>query len=102
MDEKTIRLIVNGEPRELRVKPHWTLLRVLRDEIGLTGTKRSCQTGECGACTVLVDGKPAPSCLMLAMQADGREITTIEGLSRGDELHPIQEAFIENHGKGPR
>ncbi len=98
MDCKTIRLRVNGELRELKVKLHWTLLRVLRDELGLTGTKRSCGTGECGACTVLIDGKPAPSCLVLAMHANGREVTTIEGLSHGEELHPIQEAFIENHG----
>jgi carbon-monoxide dehydrogenase small subunit len=98
VQKKTIRLKVNGEVREVDVKPHWTLLRVLRDELGLTGTKRGCETGECGACTVLMNGKPAPSCMVLAMQAEGYEITTIEGLSKGGELHPIQEAFIENHG----
>lgn len=96
--KKSIRLNVNGEIREVEVKPHWTLLQVLRDELGLTGTKRGCETGECGACTVLMDGNPAPSCMVLAMQAEGYEITTIEGLSKTGEIKSIQEAFIENHG----
>jgi len=98
MQKKTIQLTVNGEIREVEVKPHWTLLRVLREELGLTGTKRGCESGECGACTVLMNGKPAPSCLMLAVQAEGYEITTIEGIADNEEIHPIQEAFIEHHG----
>ena len=98
MQKKTIQLTVNGEIREVEVKPHWTLLRVLREELGLTGTKRGCESGECGACTVLMNGKPAPSCLMLAVQAEGYEITTIEGIAVNEEIHPIQEAFIEHHG----
>ncbi len=98
MGKKIIKLNVNREIREVEVKPHWTLLQVLRDEIGLTGTKRGCETGECGACTVLIDGKPTPSCLVLAMQAEGSDITTIEGLAKPGQFHPIQKAFIENHG----
>jgi len=98
MQKKTIQLTVNGEIREVEVKPHWTLLRVLREELGLTGTKRGCETGECGACTVLMNGNPVPSCLILAMQAEGYEITTIEGIADNEEIHPIQEAFIEHHG----
>ena len=90
-----IHLQVNGEPYDLLVEPRHTLLKVLRDELGLTGTKKGCDTGDCGACTVLLDGKPINSCLALAMEADGKEITTIEGLARGNDLHPLQEAFIE-------
>lgn len=92
-----IKLTVNERDYVVEVKPHWTLLDVIRDQIGLTGTKYGCGTGECGACTVLMDGKPAPSCLVLAAQAEGKEIVTIEGLSNGDKLHPLQKAFIE-HG----
>jgi len=93
----SIKLTVNGKDHVVEVKPHWTLLDVIRDQIGLTGTKYGCGTGECGACTVLMDGKPAPSCLVLAAQAEGKQIFTIEGLSDGDKLHPLQKAFIE-HG----
>lgn len=92
-----IKLTVNERDYVVEVKPHWTLLDVIRDQIGLTGTKYGCGTGECGACTVLMDRKLAPSCLVLAAQAEGKEIVTIEGLSNGDKLHPLQKAFIE-HG----
>lgn len=92
-----IKLTVNERDYVVEVKPHWTLLDVIRDQIGLTGTKYGCGTGECGACTVLMDGKLAPSCLVLAAQAEGKQIVTIEGLSNGDKLHPLQKAFIE-HG----
>ena len=88
---------VNGEIHHITVKPHWTLLYVLREELGLTGTKLSCGTGECGGCTILIDGRAVSSCLTLAASAEGRDITTIEGVSRGHRLHPIQEAFV-SHG----
>jgi aerobic carbon-monoxide dehydrogenase small subunit len=90
-----IRLRVNGEPYDLLVEPRHTLLKVLRDVLGLTGTKKGCDTGDCGACTVLMNGRPINSCLALAVEADGAEITTIEGLAGGDDLHPIQEAFVQ-------
>jgi len=90
-----IHLQVNGEPYDLLVEPRHTLLKVLRDDLGLTGTKKGCDTGDCGACTVLMNGKPINSCLALAMEANGKEITTIEGLAGGDDLHPLQEAFIQ-------
>jgi len=93
-----IKLNVNGKVYELEVEPHETLAKVLRDKLGLRGVRVSCQEGECGSCTVLLDGKPVSSCIMLAMQAEGKEITTIEGLGTEDELHPIQEAFIEEQG----
>ena len=95
VDRERIRFTVNGETHEILVRPNSTLLDVLRDELDLTGTKQGCDTGECGACTVIVDEKAVNACLMLAMKADGRNIITIEGLSRGDELDPIQEAFFE-------
>jgi carbon-monoxide dehydrogenase small subunit len=93
-----VRLTVNGSLYELGVQPWETLLEVTRDKLGLTGTKEGCGLGECGACTVIMDGKAVNSCLVLAVEADGKQITTIEGLSDGDELHPIQEAFIEHGG----
>ena len=97
MAEKKIKLKVNGRDFSILVKPTDTLVDALRDKLGLTGTKKSCGLGDCGACTVLMDGKAINSCLMLAMDAQGREITTIEGLEREDgTLHPLQEAFIEN------
>ncbi len=92
-----VNLNVNGRDYPVAVKPHWTLLQVIREQIGLTGTKCGCAAGECGACTVLADGKPILSCLTLAAQAEGKKITTIEGLSVGAKLHPIQEAFVK-HG----
>jgi len=91
----TIKLRVNGYLRELAVKPHQTLLEVLRGPLELTGVKEGCGLGECGACTVLMNGKPVNSCLVLALEADGSEILTIEGLAQGGKLHPIQKAFVE-------
>ncbi len=93
-----IRLTVNTKRAELEVEPHVTLLEVLRDELGLTGTKEGCGSGECGACTVLLDGDPVCSCLVLAVEAANREVVTIEGLAVGGELHPVQRAFAENGG----
>ncbi len=90
-----IELNVNGEKYSLSVAPNKTLLDVLRNQVGLTGTKYGCGTGECGACTVLVDGKPISSCLTLAVAMEGRSITTIEGIAQGVELHPIQEEFVK-------
>jgi len=89
-----IHLIVNEEAREVAVEPWWTLLDVLRDQLELTGAKKGCDRGDCGACTVLLDGKPIVSCTMLAVQASGRHITTIEGLMRDGHPHPIQQAFV--------
>lgn len=90
-----INLTINGDSYDILVEPRKTLLSVLRDTIGLTGAKESCSTGDCGACTVLLDGKPVTSCLVLAVSANGKEITTIEGLASKGELHPIQRAFVE-------
>ena len=90
-----IRLRVNGEPVEVAFAPHKTLLEVLREDLGLTGTKHGCELGECGCCAVLVDGKPVLSCLLLALAVEEHEVTTIEGLAPGAELHPLQEAFAE-------
>lgn len=88
-------LCVNGERHEVAIAPHHTLLEVLREDLGLTGTKHGCELGECGACAVLVDGEPVLSCLLLAVDAVGREVTTVEGMAAGPELHPLQEAFAE-------
>jgi carbon-monoxide dehydrogenase small subunit len=95
---KQVNLTVNSISYELGVKPWETLVDVLRDRLGLTGTKEGCGLGECGACTVIMDGKAVNSCLVLAAEADGKRITTIEGLADDDELHPIQQAFIEHGG----
>ena len=97
MKKKLIDLYVNGELHSLAVKPNDTLLEVLRDQLGLVGTKEGCSVGECGACTVLLDGRASLSCLTLALDAVGMEITTIEGLSQGETLDPIQQAFVD-HG----
>ena len=97
MENQTIRLRVNAEDYELQVPPNKTLLETLRGDLGLTGAKEGCQDGTCGSCTILLDGKPVRSCLILAVEAEGKDILTIEGLSKDDELHPIQEAFV-NHG----
>ena len=93
-----IKLNVNGKIYELEIEPHETLANVLRNKLDLRGVRIYCEEGECGTCAVLLDGKPVTSCLMLAMQAEGKEITTIEGLGTEDNLHPIQEAFIEEQG----
>jgi carbon-monoxide dehydrogenase small subunit len=93
---KAIAVTVNGKKIEAKVRPHQTLLDFLRDELGLTGTKRGCEIGECGACTVLMDGKAVNACLVLVPQIDGREIITVEGLSDGMHLHPLQEAFLDH------
>jgi carbon-monoxide dehydrogenase small subunit len=95
--ESVISIVVNGIAHTIDVKNNWTLLKVLRDQLGLTGTKCGCDEGQCGACTVLVNGKPVLSCLTLAVAANEQEITTIEGLAIGGNLHPLQEAFIEHH-----
>lgn len=95
MSRRTISLTVNGLPYEVDVKPNRTLLDVLREDLGLLGTKCGCGEGECGACTVLMNGESVTSCLVPAIQADKANITTIEGLSEGDKLHPIQEAYVE-------
>jgi carbon-monoxide dehydrogenase small subunit len=95
MNKKMLRLTVNGIPHELAIHPTRTLVEVLRDELRLTGTKLGCGEGDCGACTVLLDGQPVNSCLVLALQADGRQVTTIEGLAQGAQLHPIQQAFVD-------
>jgi carbon-monoxide dehydrogenase small subunit len=89
---------INGEDHELYTDPHRTLLEVVRDTIGLTGTKEGCGTGDCGACTVLLDGKPVNSCLVLAPEVDGQEVTTIEGLASEGRLHPVQQAFVSESG----
>ena len=104
MQERKIKLIVNGKPVELTVGEEVyatnTLARNLRETLGLTGTKIGCEHGECGACTVLMDNEPVMSCMVLTIECDGKEITTIEGLANteGGELHPIQEAFLDNFG----
>lgn len=94
-DMLRIEMTVNGRPRSLDVAPSHTLLDVLRDQVGLTGTKECCLVGECGACTVIVDGRSIDSCLMLAVEADGAEVTTIEGLEVDGRLSPLQEAFLD-------
>ncbi len=97
MEERKIKLKVNGDLREQYVKPNELLLNALRDRFGLLGTKYGCGTGDCGACTVLLNDQPILSCMTLAVTVDGMEITTIEGLAKNGKLHPIQEAFIK-HG----
>jgi carbon-monoxide dehydrogenase small subunit len=97
MKQEEITLKVNGIDYRLSIEARRTLLEVLRENLGLTGTKKSCNEGNCGACTVLMDGQPVASCLVLAIDAQGKEILTIEGLSEGEKLHPIQEAFLK-HG----
>jgi carbon-monoxide dehydrogenase small subunit len=92
-----ISITVNGVSHELEVNPRLLLIDLLRAHLELTGTKSGCGHGDCGACTVLVDGKPANACLLLAVEVDGKKVTTIEGLAEGDRLHPVQQAFID-HG----
>ncbi|HVP08852.1 MAG TPA: (2Fe-2S)-binding protein [Burkholderiales bacterium] len=93
-----LKLNVNGEEAPVSFAPYKTLLEVLREDLGLTGTKHGCELGECGACTVLVDGEPVLSCLVLALECEGRRIETIEGLARGAALHPLQAAFADLGG----
>jgi carbon-monoxide dehydrogenase small subunit len=95
--EIKIEFTLNGKLMEVEVPPHWTLLKLLREKLGLTGTKEGCGIGECGACTVLMDGMPVNSCLVLAPKVEGRKIETIEGLGSRDSLHPLQKSFID-HG----
>lgn len=97
-EQRQLRLSVNGEARTGQVEPRKLLVDFLREDLGLTGTHVGCEHGICGACTILVNGEAARSCLMLAVQADGAELLTIEGLARKDRLHPLQEAFWEHHG----
>jgi len=96
--KKVLALKVNGDTHEVLVSPNMTLLEVLRDKLGLMGTKRGCDLGACGACTVLVDGEAYLSCIMLAMDAAGKEVTTIEALSGNGQLHPIQKSFVDVGG----
>jgi carbon-monoxide dehydrogenase small subunit len=95
---RQITLIVNGKSYALSIQPWRTLLEVIREDLKLTGTKEGCGLGECGACTVLLDGRTVNSCLVLATEADGKQITTIEGLADGDKLHSIQQAFVDHGG----
>ena len=98
VERRPVSLKVNGQERTMTVEPRTTLLTALRDELGLTGTKKGCDRGECGACTVHVDGRRVLSCMTLAAMHDGQEVTTIEGLAGDGELHPLQAAFIERDG----
>jgi carbon-monoxide dehydrogenase small subunit len=95
--ETLLRMKVNGRPVEIKVDPAWTLLRVLREKLGLTGTKKGCEQGDCGACTVLLEGNAVNACLVLALQAEGKEVETIEGLGTPERLHSLQRSFIQ-HG----
>ena len=94
--ENWLRMKVNGRPVEVQVDPTWTLLRVLREKLGMTGTKKGCEQGDCGACMVLLDGAAVNACLVLALQAEGKEVETIEGLGTAERLHPLQKSFIQN------
>ena len=93
--KRIIFLTINGYDHEIAVRPNMTLLEVLREDLRLTGTKEGCDDGSCGTCTVLLDGSPVRSCMLLAMDVTGRQITTIEGLAQCEELHPVQKAFVE-------
>jgi carbon-monoxide dehydrogenase small subunit len=92
-----INLKVNGDSYDLVIEDRKTLLEVLREELGLTGTKEGCDSGDCGACTVIVDGKAVLSCMLLAVEAQGKDITTVEGLAEGTRLHPLQESFLKHN-----
>ena len=95
---EALELVVNGEQRSLELEPRTLLVHAIRDGLGLTGAHIGCDTSQCGSCTVLLDGRAVKSCTMLALQAEGAEITTIEGLAREGELHPLQRSFVEHHG----
>jgi aerobic carbon-monoxide dehydrogenase small subunit len=96
--KRDLTLSINGRRYTVRVEPRRTLVDTIRDECGQTGTHIGCEHGVCGACTVIIGGEAVRSCLMFAVQAEGKDIRTVEGLAKGDELHPLQRAFIENHG----
>jgi carbon-monoxide dehydrogenase small subunit len=96
-EPKIVRLNINEADYDILVEPRWTLSYVLREKLGLTGTKQACGNGECGHCTVLINGKPMLSCLLLAVESEEKKIITIEGLAKGDKLNPIQQAFLDNH-----
>ena len=96
--KRPLHLTVNGELRQLLVEPYYSLLDTLRDELHLTGTKKGCDEGDCGACTVLLNGKPVTSCLVLAHSAHDAEVVTVEGLARRETLHPVQQAFVDHGG----
>jgi carbon-monoxide dehydrogenase small subunit len=98
MPKQIINLRLNGSAQEVAVEPSWTLLETVREALGYTGAKEGCGTGDCGACSMLVDGRLITSCLMLAPQADGREVVSIEGLATNGTLHPVQQAFIDTGG----
>ena len=98
MPKQLIVMTVNGERHEVAVEPRWTLLETVREQLRFTGSKEGCGTGDCGACSMIVDGRLITSCLMLAAQADGRVVTTIEGLAHNGTLNPIQQAFIDTGG----
>ncbi len=98
MHRYSVHIRVNGKSHSLEVDSRWTLLRVLRDVLGLTGAKRGCDLGECGACTALLDGDPVNSCMILAATCDGKRVTTVEGLGTSESLHPVQRAFLDNDG----
>ena len=98
MSKTDVTLIINGRAYPVRVEPRRTLADAIREDCGQTGTHIGCEHGVCGACTVLVEGEPVRSCLMFAVQADGKAIRTVEGLAKGDELHPLQRAFMDHHG----
>ncbi len=95
MSEIAVRFILNGQEVSVKAPPTFTLLRLLRERLGLTGAKAGCERGECGACTVILDGEPVTACLVLAPQVEGRRVETIEGIGNGEELHPLQQAFID-------
>ncbi len=95
MERVGLKLSVNGETREVIAPVHHSLLEVLREELGLPGTKHGCEVGECGTCTVLLDGKPVLSCLMLPIECEGHEVRTVEAMAQGSQLHPLQQAFID-------
>lgn len=97
MEKITLNMVVNDKPVSIKIKPYARLLDVIREDLGLTGTKEGCGVGECGACTVIVDGKSVNTCLTLAASMEGKSITTIEGLMKDENLHPIQQSFIDHH-----
>jgi len=96
--KKELRITVNGQPRQLLVEPYCSLLDTLRDELDLTGTKKGCDEGDCGACTVILNGKAVTSCMILALSVRDGEVTTVEGLATRDGLHPVQQAFVDHGG----